>query len=353
MKIVYLHQHFKVNSGGTRSFEFSKYLVKKGHDVVMSTGNEPYNTNIEGIQIKTTKTKYSQHFSFVRRIISFIHFMIKSTVLGFKEKKTDLFYATSTPLTIGFPVLILSKLTRKRYVFEVRDVWPDIPIQLGIIKSNFLKKILFIFEKIIYNNAEHIIVLSEGMKKNLLNKNISEEKITVITNLSMNKLFDSISSEKRNYYKDKLLCIHPGTMGIVNGVDFILNVAEYYPNESIVYLLIGEGNQKNRMKDRINRNNIKNVIIEDSLPKDKIIKKIKQADVGIMSVDDYDILKDNSANKFFDYLAAGLSVLINYPGWQKEVLETNKAGKSFEFNNEKEFYYFLLQLYQDSKLYDE
>jgi len=169
----------------------------------------------------------------------------------------------------------------------------------------------------------------------------------------MNKLFDSISSEKRNYYKDKLLCIHPGTMGIVNGVDFILNVAEYYPNESIVYLLIGEGNQKNRMKDRINRNNIKNVIIEDSLPKDKIIKKIKQADVGIMSVDDYDILKDNSANKFFDYLAAGLPVLINYPGWQKEVLETNKAGKSFEFNNEKEFYYFLLQLYQDSKLYDE
>src|SRR5699024_11857116 len=126
-------------------------------------------------------------------------------VLGFKEKKTDLFYATSTPLTIGFPVLILSKLTRKRYVFEVRDVWPDIPIQLGIIKSNFLKKILFIFEKIIYNNAEHIIVLSEGMKKNLLNKNISEEKITVITNLSINKLFDSISSEKRNNIKNVII----------------------------------------------------------------------------------------------------------------------------------------------------
>ena len=226
MKVLYIHQYFKVNSGGTRSYEFSKYLTSQNHSVTMITGTEINDHEVENIKVKSTGTKYHQSFTFMQRIISFIHFMIKSTLIGLKEKNIDVIYATSTPLTVGIPTLLISKLKRRKYVFEVRDVWPDVPIEMGFIKSKLLQNILFKLEKIIYKHAEHIVVLSEGMKRNLLRKGVNKEKITVITNLSMNQYYDEIDVKPRDFYRDKLLCIHPGTMGKVNGLDFILDVAE-------------------------------------------------------------------------------------------------------------------------------
>lgn len=349
MKVLYIHQYFKVNSGGTRSYEFSKYLTSQNHSVTMITGTEINDHEVENIKVKSTGTKYHQSFTFMQRIISFIHFMIKSTLIGLKEKNIDVIYATSTPLTVGIPTLLISKLKRKKYVFEVRDVWPDVPIEMGFIKSKLLQNLLFKMEKTIYKHAEHIVVLSEGMKKNLLQKGIKKDKITIITNLSMNQYYNEINVEPRDFYKDKLLCIHPGTMGKVNGLDFILDVAETYSDDDIVYLLIGEGNQKERLKERIEQSNIKNVIIQDALPKDQVMKLIKQSDVGIMIVDNYKILEDNSANKFFDFLAAGLPVVLNYEGWQKQVLEENKAGRGFNYRNKKEFYNYLVELKNNPK----
>jgi len=145
MNIVYLHQYFKTDSGGTRSYEFSKYLIDKGHSITMITGNDLQKKQIEGINIKSTRTSYSNNYSFTKRILSFIHFMIKSTIIGLREKQMDVIYATSTPLTIGVPAIIIAKLKRKPFIFEVRDVWPDIPIELGYIKNPILKKILLSF----------------------------------------------------------------------------------------------------------------------------------------------------------------------------------------------------------------
>lgn len=353
MKVLYLHQHFQTNSGGTRSYEFSKFLVECGHDVTMITGKNIEDSTINGISVKSTNTRYSNNYSFIKRILSFIHFMIKSTIIGLREKNPDIIFATSTPLTIGVPALIISKLKRKTLVFEVRDVWPDVPIEMGFIKSSLMIKTLHYFEKIIYKHSSHIIVLSEGMKENLLKKGVPTDKISIITNLSMNYYFDKVESSKRQQSKNKFVCIHAGTMGIVNGLDFILDIAEEFPNDEIVYLLIGEGNQKEKLVNRVKKNKIKNVIIKDAMPKNKIIKEIKNSDVGIMTVANFPILKDNSANKFFDYLAAGLPILINYDGWQKKVLENNKAGKSFNYHNKRGFYNFLVKLKNDKNLLKE
>lgn len=354
MKVLYLHQYFKVNSGGTRSYEFSKHLVDKGSQVTMISGGVDTPRLVNGIKVKFTKTDYNQNFGYLKRIYSFIHFIFKSIFIGLKEKDIDVIYATSTPLTIGIPAIIISKLKRKPFVFEVRDVWPDIPIELGVIKSGILKRILYIFEKIIYYYASDIVVLSDGMKKNLLEKGIPKDKITVITNLSINKNYENKNNiNRKNFGNDKFKCIHHGTMGLVNGLDFILDVAKEYPNEEIEYHLIGDGNQKDRLKKRIEDENILYLYIKDSMPKDKVIKEVILSDIGIMSVENHEILEDNSANKFFDYLAAGLPVLINYKGWQKKVLEENKAGKSFDFNDKKGFYQFVLKLKENKQLRDE
>ncbi|PEF43417.1 glycosyltransferase WbuB [Bacillus cereus] len=359
MNILYIHQYFQVKSGGTRSFEFSKYLVKEGNNVTVLTSETVDIQDQMGINIISTNTQYKQGYSFIKRIYAFFHFMTKSILLGIKQKDTDVVFATSTPLTVGLTGLLVSKILKKKYIFEVRDVWPDVPIQLGFIKNKFLIKILSKLELIIYKHAAHIIVLSTGMKDNLIKKGVSSSKVSVIPNLSNNQLMDRIKVNKREiinqypFIEDKFVCIHSGTMGFVNGLEHVLEVANKYKDEKIVYLLIGEGKEKEKLKKIKKDYGLTNVFILDSMSKAEVLKLVKASDVGIMSVNDYSILQDNSANKFFDYLAAGKPVVLNYLGWQNDVLRENKAGKGFEYKDLKNYYAYLNQLREDKKLYEE
>ncbi|MBL3645928.1 glycosyltransferase family 4 protein [Bacillus sp. RHFB] len=336
-KVLYLHQYYKTNSsgGGTRSYEFATSMVEQGMKVEIITGSsidQKYDEKKDGLVVYSTDTKYSNNMTKWRRILAFIDYNIKALIRGLKTKDIDIVFATSTPLTIGIPAVLISKLKRKKLIFEVRDVWPDVPIELGYINNKYLIKLLKVLELWIYNNSKQIIVLSKGMHQNLLEKGIKSNKITIIENMSNLYLYDEVQSPiKDNSLKNKFVCIHPGTMGHVNGLDFVLDVASRLKivDKDIVFLLIGEGNRKEDLKTRVENEELTNVIFKDSLPKKEIANVIKSSDIGIMCVDNnYKILEDNSANKFFDFLAGGLPVLINYGGWQKEIIEKYICGKS-------------------------
>lgn len=357
MKVLYLHQYFQTNksAGGTRSYEFSKHLAKKGYEVSIITGNEVVDEAIdENIKIYSTKTKYSNKMGFVKRITSFFDYIYKSINIGIKIKDIDVVFATSTPLTIGIPGYILSKVKKAKFIFEVRDVWPDVPIELGFIKNKLVIHLLKNFEKFIYKKADQIITLSPGMYDNLVRKGVDESKLSMITNLSNIYLYENIKNiesikSEIGLNNDKFTCIHPGAMGFVNGLDYVLDVAKetIKVDKDIEFILIGEGKEKEHLIERKEKENLYNVKILDSLPKEKVVRLIKSSDIGIMCVRDYKILEDNSANKFFDFLAAGLPIMINYGGWQKKALESNECGYSCKYSNPIEMAKKILYLKQN------
>jgi hypothetical protein len=119
--------------------------------------------NIDGINIIYLKVDYNQQMSIGKRLTSFICFMLKSTNLAFKLKNVDLVIATSTPLTVGFPALMMRKIRKIKYIFEVRDLWPEVPIQMKGLNNPLLIKLVKWFEKKIYKNSIHIVSLSPGM----------------------------------------------------------------------------------------------------------------------------------------------------------------------------------------------
>jgi glycosyltransferase involved in cell wall biosynthesis len=355
MHILYIHQHFATPSGstGTRSYEFARRWTKAGHNVTMLTGHydigglEPgkgliQEQVIEGIRVIVVGIKYSNKQPFPQRIISFFCFILLSIYAAMKTKGVDVIYATSTPLTVGIPALVVKWFQRTPFVFEVRDQWPEIPIELGIIKNKFLTKALLWLERLIYKNSEAIVALSPGIAEGVRHVNGTNKLITTIPNSCDTDLFrpgiDSSIIRKEYDWGDKLVFLHAGAMGKVNGLEFIIDTAERLKDQrDITFVLIGDGNQKDTLRKKIKQLDLNNVEILDPIPKAQLPQVFAACDVSMVIVANFSILEHNSANKFFDSLSAGKPVLLNYSGWQRKILEDNAAGYGCDLYNTGEF----------------
>lgn len=337
MKILYLHQYFNTDKGSTRSYEIAKFLVSKNNKVTIITGNAT--DSCGGIKIISTKTKYKQEYGYLKRLLSFIHYMYKSFFIGVKEKGVDVVYASSTPLTVGLIGMLLAKVKRSKFVFEVRDLWPDIPIELGIIRNKWLKRVLLKLESMIYSAADKIIVLSPGMKEDLLKKGVKQEKISTVTNFADIDYFSRICSEDKEGALEKLdlkakfICLYAGTLGFINNIDYILQLAEKTDDPDIVYLIVGDGREKERLIQVKESKKLNNVIFLDQVSKKEAYLLMAVCHMGLCFVRNNEILDRNSQNKLFDFWAAGKPTLINYKGWQHEVMTKYHAGHGFEYSD--------------------
>lgn len=344
MHILYIHQHFAVPAGstGTRSYEFARRWVKARHKVTIITG--PYDIGglelgktliqkqiIDRINVVVVGTTYSNRQSYLRRIVSFLSFSLLSIYAGLRTKKVDAIYATSTPLTVGIPAIVLKCLKRIPFVFEVRDQWPEVPIELGIIRNRLFIKILLWLEKTIYNNSSAIVALSPGQADAIRKVLTEDRKIAVIPNSCDTEMFrpDKGGSMIRQHYGwgDKLVLLHAGAMSEVNGLDFVIDAAvRLKSSPEILFVLLGEGRQKPALQSRVEKLGLTNMQILPAVPKQKLPEIFAAVDVGLVIISNFPIIEHNSANKFFDSLSAGKPVLLNYSGWQRELLETAKAG---------------------------
>lgn len=344
MRILYLHQYFAFPNihSSTRSYDLSKEFVKKGHEVIVVTTTTKINDvdrgqkwNIverEGIKLHVLTSDYSYKLSFIRRLFSFLYFMVHASIRVLKIK-CDVVLATSTPISIGIPALVKKKLQKTPFVFEVRDVWPEVPVGMGYIRNKLVVKLLFSFEKYIYQNAVYIVALSTGMKASIMNR-LGFEKIDVIPNISeIDRFQKSINHIDLNIEQDvlkKRIVLYAGAFGSVNGIQYVANLAKELItiNKNIVFFLIGVGNEKEKIIAYCNENKLlnKNVFIFDPLPKESLPYLYSICTIGSSFVIDNPVLWNNSANKFFDTLAAGKPVLINHKGWQAELIEAENIG---------------------------
>ncbi len=331
------------DNGSIRSYILSKQMINSGFEVdliSLTRGRKNLPIEVDGIKLSWIHLNYNNKMLFIKRL--YIHFYY-SFILCFKVllKKYDLIYATSTPLSVGIPALLAKLIRNKPFIFEVRDVWPEVPIQMGIIKNNILKSLLKRVTQKIYNNASLVIPLSIGMKKCIQkNYKIENKKIHVIENGSSNHFFQINNLKKKKirskYFIDKknYNIIYPGTFGLVNDVKFIINLAKKLTRTNIKFFLVGDGIEKNKIiqlsKENKTLNN--NVFFIDPQPRYRVCEIISCCDALISTINNIKILEDNSANKFFDGLRAGKMIIINYQGWQKNFIESNKCGVFIDTN---------------------
>ena len=340
MNILYIHQYFATPNepGGTRSYWISRELIKRGHRVTMitaaSNGGNACEKDIDGIHVIYVKNDYSNYMSAPRKVWSFISFLKKAIRVGCRQKDVDVVYATSTPLTIGYVALRLKSKKHWKYVFEVRDLWPEFPIQVGAIKNPLIIKILRGFEKRIYEKSEHVVALSPGMKDGVIKAGTPESKVSMIPNMSKpDKFFphepnDDIAN-RFNIDFSRFNVIHFGSMGRANGLQYIIEAARCLKEKGdtiVNFVFMGSGATEPVIKKLAEEYNLDNVKFLGNHKMDVVSEVVNCCDASITTFLNLPILKTNSPNKLFDSLSAGKPIIVNSAGWTKDMVENEDCG---------------------------
>ena len=348
MHILYFHQHFTTpaGAGGTRSYEMARRAIALGHSVTVVCGSydggytgleQPFKRGsrsglVEGIRVIEFNLRYSNLDGFSKRILVFLKFAIASLRISL-TLSYDVVFATTTPLTAGIPGICAKWLRRKPFVFEVRDLWPELPREMGVITNPMVLCAMSALEWISYRSANRCIALSPGIKAGIVRRGVREDRIEMVPNGCDLELFDV---GKADYWRPKgvaetdFLAVFTGTHGQANGVDSILDAAVILKQRNvggIKLVLVGNGKLKRELLLRKEAERLDNVIFHDQVSKYKISGLLSSADIGIQCLANFPAFYyGTSPNKFFDYIAAGLPVLNNYPGWLSQLIIDNDCG---------------------------
>lgn len=354
-----LHQHFKspVPGGAIRSYYLAKSLVDHGIETVVITGSNKSSyrkESLDGIEVHQIPVTYENAFGFFKRSVSFLSYVWKSYHLAKKIHEVNLCYAISTPLTVGLVAMSLKKKFKIPYLFEVGDLWPDAPIQLGFIKNKIFASLLYRLEKSIYLNADSIVALSETIKTNILQKAINK-KVHVIPNFSDCEFYNcepkNPQIEKKYSTEGKFVVSYVGAIGVANGLDYFIECANESrkANLPIHFFLCGEGAMLNHLKVSIEELNLENISITDFVSREEVRSILNITDAAFVCYRNVPVLQTGSPNKYFDGLAAGKLIVNNFGGWIKEEIESEQCGISVDPEQPQDFVEKIRPFLVDSK----
>ncbi len=341
MKIVYFYQFFSSPKGswGTRVYELGRRWVARGHEVTVVTSIF-YKSDLEatglvseqsfdGIRVKILNVRISNKHSFLKRVWTFLLYSVLSTWYALRLP-ADVVIASSGPITVGLPGLVARYLRRRRLVFEVRDLWPEGAIELGVLKNPLLKWLSFRLEKACYRAASLIVTLSPGMADHIARKHGLTHALSV-PNAADNVLFgnEAATLVRPEWAVGRKLAIYTGNIGAVNHSGYLFAAAEILAargNEEIMILLIGDGQLRESLARRIAETGLENIRILGLMPKGELVAWVRAAMVSLVPLKGTPILDTSSPNKLFDSLAAGVPVIQTTGGWIRDFLEEERCG---------------------------
>ena len=343
MRIIYLHQYFNTPSmpGSTRSFEVGRRLVAAGHTVEMITAwrepisdRAPFVTDEAGIVVHWIPVRYSNHMGYLSRIKAFLEFAISASRLA-ARLDGDVVFATSTPLTIGIPAVIASRRKHIPMVFEVRDLWPQLPIAMGALKNPVLRWLARGLERFCYKNARHIVALSPGMAEGIASTGYPEERITIVPNGADIDFFKRDAAAGRKFRErlgirqHSIVVGYAGTLGSANGVGYLVKLADALrEDERFAFVIVGDGKERAEVEMLARELGLFDcsVFFVPPVPKSDMPAVLSGFDIATSLVIPLKEMEANSANKLFDAMASGCCVAINHGGWQGKLLADANAG---------------------------
>ncbi|MBT0549767.1 glycosyltransferase family 4 protein [Riemerella anatipestifer] len=364
MKILLLHQYFleEDDPGGSRWNEMSKTWVSLGHEVTVLAGMVHANGSEKRSEYKgklfvkkkqgdvnVVRCHVSEAYNkgFVGRLWGYFSFMFSCLWAGFFKvnDRFDVIIVTSPPLFVGVSGYILSLFKRIPMVFEVRDLWPESAIDTGVLNNKWIIKLAYAVERFIYKKSKLINVLTPAFYK-ILNKEkgIPKEKLVMIPNAAdfslsevIMETFDRDVFRKEEELEDKFVITYVGAHGVANHLEQILEVGKTMEDTNVLFLLIGQGMQKEYLVNKAKEMQVKNVRFVEPKPKAEVFKYILASEMGASVLMKNDTFKTVYSNKTFDYFSCKKPVLMAIDGVSRELVEKAQAGTFVEPENIEQY----------------
>lgn len=357
MNILLIHQHFNTpeTGGAIRSYYLATALVSKGHRVAVITScacSQGRRENVEGIDVTYLPIPYNNRFSFFARSIAFLRFALLAMRAAIPYRHYDFCYAISVPLTVGLTARWLKWRYGMPYWFEVGDLWPDAPIELGFIRNRIFIALLYRFERSTYRQATGVIALSEPIRHAILGK-VPGCRVEIIPNMADCDFYAPHAKdpqvEQRFGLTGKFVVVYAGALGVANGLHHLLACAAEAQRFllPVSILVCGDGAMLEQLKQETTKQNLSNVSFTGFLDRGGVKEILKAADAVFVSYLPAPILETGCPNKYFDGLASGKLIIVNFGGWIRTEIERTGCGVYIDQKNADSFVQQLLPMIND------
>lgn len=336
MNILLFHQHFNTpaQGGAIRSYYLASALVRHGHRAVVITScacREARTETIEGIEVIYLPIPYNNRFSFYPRAWAFVRFVAAAVRAAEPYRNFDRCYVISAPLTVAFCGRWMKWRYGIPYWFEVGDLWPDAPIQLGYITNPFFKRWLYAFERSVYRKADGVVALSEPIRDAILLKSPGT-RVEVIPNMADCRFYNpetrDAATEADHGAKDKLVVSYIGALGAANGLHQLLDFAEACLQKQlpVQFIICGDGAMMDPLSERASQRKLENIRFTGFVTRDGVKSIMRITDAVFISYLPSPILETGCPNKYFDGLASGKLIIVNFGGWIRKEIESMNCG---------------------------
>ena len=371
MKILFITDNFppEINAPATRTYEHCLEWVKQGNEVTVltCTPNFPHGKvykgyknrlyqkeDIDGIEVIRLWSYIAPNSGFTKRILDYVSFAFMSFWVGLFQKH-DVVIATSPQFFTTWAAWGISKIRRKPWIFELRDIWPESIRTVGAMKQEHVLDWLEKIELGLYRDADKVVAVTDAFKSNLIQRGIAPEKIEVVTNGSNVELF--YPREKDNSLLlslnlvNKFIIGYIGTHGMAHSLDFIVQSISKIDDENIHFLFIGDGYMKSKIIEIASALSLKNITFLDPVPKEEVPRYLSIIDVSLAPLIKSDTFKMVIPSKIFEASSMHKPTLLGVEGQAQEIIEHYNAGLCFEPENEEDFIKNILTLKNDKVIY--
>lgn len=360
MRILIFYQLYlqAVDSGGSRFNQFAKYWADAGHEVTVITGQTNYHTGhrpsryhgalcIEEqdgkVRVLRAYTPSNLHKGWVGRALYSLSFMLSASWATLRKKSAaDVIIASSPPLTVAIPGILASSLYKAPMIFEVRDLWPESAVALGVLEEgSLIVKLLYFLERLAYRKAVVVNVLTPAMREDLLRRNLKQgDQIACIPNAADLDLFDGQGEENGRlraevgWREDDFVVLYTGAHGVAQYIEQLLDAAELLQREVKIRLVtLGDGARRSWLIQEAQRRQLHNVQLIGAVPKKDMPMWIKASDVGLAMLKPALTNETVYPTKIFDYMACRKPTLVMIGGIARKLIEEAKGGFYVEPGN--------------------
>jgi glycosyltransferase involved in cell wall biosynthesis len=371
IKILFITDNFppEFNAPATRVYEHAKEWVKNGAEVTVITcfPNFPFGKVFEGYKNKLYQVEYIDGIRVIRvwsyitankgtlkRTLDYFSFAITSFFAGIFEN-ADIIIATSPQFFTTWSAFLLSKVKRKPWIFELRDLWPESIKAVGALRNQKVLKFLEKIELFLYKDAKKVIAVTGAFKENLVKRGIKAEKIEIVPNGVNLELFKEREKDfellRELNLEKKFIVGYIGTHGMAHRLDFIVRCASKIKDTDIHFLFIGDGAEKENVVKLANSLRLRNVTFLEPVKKEDVPKYLSVIDIALIPLKKTETFKTVIPSKIFEASAMGKPCLLGVDGEARRLVESYECGIFYEPENEEDFLKKLLMLKQGNRLY--